>query len=715
MSKSMSGLLVASPPSTSIQVDETVDDLDRVMQLPRRQPFVCTRDSNGQYAPRTSALIALMTARFSRGERLSCACRPRLVRLQPDGTLVIFRLLPEGVPPDPPLLTTVMAFVADQSPVIATEIAAAEEVKRLRPGGEVRLSAADGEIGHPCIKELNPTQSWSLFEAPKVGGLIGLVAVGSGKTATGILAPLAFHDCKLAVILAEPSQRQHYRSQYLRLRSHFRVPSLVLDDGPGYTVPGTPPLHFVPYSKLSHASSTDLLDRLEPDVVICDEAHRVSSISSRTRRLLRLLASRLKQREEAIAAGKPVRSRATRLLAWSGTLESKSIKDTQHLSSHALGTGSPLPLDIHEAERWSAVIDPVRQPDRTSPTARRLQEAFAGKVFATNSIASFLMSGPESAIRKGFRDRRMETCGVVSTTASAIGAAIYFKERKTPKIPDAVKAALARVREGERPDGDVLVDQSEIVRCVRDVSSGYFFRWVFRKEDSDELIADWYAKRKLWCRELRGKLLVSEVHMDSPLLCTNAAMRFWQEPKYDGDLPTWASQHWPAWAEIKDKVTYRPDVVWIDDYLARDAAEWAKANRGIVWYLGDAFGRRVADLAGLHCHGGGADAEALIKAETGKKSIVASVAAHGAGRDGLQFLFDTQLIAQMSSSNGRIEQLLGRLHREGQPSDSINVEYYLPVSEVREALRRVIAQAEFVHATTGNAQKILMADFEEDV
>lgn len=616
---------LAPPPSPSSFVEETVDDLDRILALPRRPPFDCERDPvTRQYAPRTAALVSLMTERFGRGSRLSCACRPRVVQRRPDGAIVVHRVLPEGLPPDPPLVTTAEAFAADCSLAIAADVEAARAVSRLRLRGEVSLAAADGEVGHACIAELNAVQAWILYEAPICGGVVGYVVVGGGKSLCGILAPLAFPDCRLAVLLGDPGQRRHYRSQYLRAREHFQVPSFVLDDGPGWTVPGTPPLHFVPYSKLQREESTDFLERLDPDLLIEDEAHRALGKSARGRRVSRYFTAKLKGREDALAAGLPVRARAVRLLAWSGTLEARSVQDTQKVCAFALGTGSPLPVDRHEAARWAPVMDPVRQPDRTSPTARRLQRAFAGREYAASSVASILSGGPESAVRRGFCARRMETPGVVTTTSSSIAASIAFHKYDVPKIPPAVKAALEKVRAGERPDGDLFAEKDKQVACARTVACGFYPYWKFSKDDTDEMIADWFAARKAYFREVRGQLDRAEVHLDSENLCRRAAERHWRgrdlsgrpvategaacsscanegsvscaacggrgrvgaheddcdacagsgavacpacggacSGLYRGDLPTWPSRCWPAWRDVKDRVRHEERVRWI--------------------------------------------------------------------------------------------------------------------------------------------------------
>lgn len=205
--------------------------------------------------------------------------------------------------------------------------------------------------------------------------------------------------------------------------------------------------------------------------------------------------------------------------------------------------------------------------------------------------------------------------------------------------------------------------------------------------------------------------------MDSRQLCEEAAERFWRETKYRGDLPKWDSETFPAWNEIENRVEHEERVKWLDEYLAKDAAEWATENRGIVWFKSAAFGRKIAELSGLPYHAGGVGGEAKLKAEKGDRSIICSIKALAAGTDGLQYKFNKQLITEIPSSNSGnegFEQLLARLHREGQQKDEIWTEAYLHVAELKSALRKAIAQAEFNQAMTNNAQKLLNCDFDVD-
>ena len=154
------------------------------------------------------------------------------------------------------------------------------------------------------------------------------------------------------------------------------------------------------------------------------------------------------------------------------------------------------------------------------------------------------------------------------------------------------------------------------------------------------------------------------------------------------------------------------EAVWVDDYLARDAAAWGRDNRGIIWYVHTTFGEKVAEISGLPIHRGGKDAEKRIKAERGDRSIIASIGSHGEGRDGLQYLFHQQLVANppVSRATGGAalwEQLLGRLHREGFKWDEVDTWMYRHTREMREAWDRAQELARYVTGTMGSYQKLL--------
>lgn len=705
------------PPLPPEAMAEVPDDLTRITRLDQREVVDCERlhDGTRRWTPEAQALISFVTAKYIRPPRLSCGCRGRHVEVRADG-ITVFQEGPPGQPPMAPVFMTKQLFEQDNN----HDPLAVKKVLALGSGESVFLKG----LGHPfCITELNPVQSWTLWEAPRVGGTFGMISVGGGKSFLGILLPLSMPHLRTWVILIKPDQRMHYVNSYLRLREHFRVPSIVFDDARGsIIVPSTPVLRVVPYSTLSNPKSTQMLEGYDPDGIIADESHLLAAkSSSRTMRFLRFMTKRNAE------------GRSVHFFNWSGSTVKKSVKDCAHLAAHSLGLGSPYPILPDVVEDWSVVMDPSNMPDYTSTTAKNLRRAFGRQVSA--GVPEAFLSGMDFGIREGHRDRVIRTPGVISTKSSSISCSITIRERKAPKMPEVVRKALRGVRgslldeEPQRPDGDIITETVEQARIAREVCSGHFGYWKFRKEDSDELILEWYACRKAWNREVRAKLLQGEPHMDSHMLCEHAAERAWRVPLYEGDLPVWPAVSWPAWVAIRDRVTYEERVRWIGHdlpeaadpathpgyFLARDAAAWAQDNIGVVWCQSRALGMKIAELAKLPYHGGGPEAEAKILSEDGSRSVIASIKAHGTGRDGLQFHFHKQLLPESPSSGDMYEQVLGRLAREGQREDTVETEIYRHTGELREAFRKALMYAEFIEATTPNKQALLAADINFDV
>ncbi len=528
-------------------------------------------------------------------------------------------------------------------------------------------------LGWPCITRLRPAQAWALEEAEQVGGVLGPIGVGHGKTGLDLLVPLAVRGCKLAVLLVPPELRGQIVTAYKLWSQHFRVPSIRVGSKFGCIQPGQPSLHVIAYSELSRAESTTLLESLRPDVIIADEGHKLrNKDTTRTGRFLRYLAQH-----------------NARFFTWSGTLFGSSVKHGAHLSAFALREGSPFPLDPDVVDEWSAAIDPSDNPAPLGPLQR------------------LLAATGEGEIERALHVRIVESPGVVSTKEGAIDASILIDERSVT-VPVGIGEALANLRKTwVRPDGEELVDALELARVAREMAAGFYYRWIFPKGEPDSLIEAWFQARKAWHKEVREKLKRREPHLDSPLLLAKAAARYHLgEPS---DLPTWASDSYLDWIEIRDSVYHESEAVWIDDYLAQDAAKWACENRGIVWYQHGAFGQRVAELAKIPLHGGGVGAEDRILAERGDRSIVASIKSHGTGRDGLQRFFCEQLVANPPSSGSDWEQLLGRLHRIGQPRDEVVTLAYRHTPEYTDAIDNAIKQARWVQGVGGNLQKLCTA------
>jgi hypothetical protein len=507
---------------------------------------------------------------------------------------------------------------------------------RLRRPDWERRDCKCASYGRHCITTLQPSQAWALFEAPLVGGVLGSIRAGGGKTALNFLLPMVM-GCRQVVLLIPPKLKVQLIAEHELWREHWMLPTLIYDTHKSTPmIKGRPIVHVIPYSQLSRPESTRLLKDRNPDLVLADEMHKISSRgSARAARFLRFFAEN---------------ARTARFGGYTGTITDKSINEYAHLSTLALREGSPVPIDPPTAASWALAIDPGPRP--AEPGALRL-----------------LCEDGES-LESGFRRRLVETRGVIATREGLIGSASLniFEYAPAPEVPEEVQRFLAMVRSGERPDGEELVDPLEVAKNARELASGFYYRWRFPNlprnadgevtEEGRARVALWRARRKAWRSELRDKLSAQEEHLDSQKLCIEAVHRAYQDPPYQGDLPVWRAKLYLPWAEIEHTVEHETEAVWVDDFWAIECAKWAREHKGIVWYEHDALAQRIHKLSGLPVHSGGNDAEARIRAEKGDRSIIASIKSHGEGRDGLQLIFHEQLIANPMSSGKKWEQCL---------------------------------------------------------
>lgn len=554
-----------------------------------------------------------------------------------------------------------------------------------------------------CCANLLPTQAWALKEASDCNGLLGPIGVGHGKTLLDLLTPMVV-DAKRAVLLLPPAlKRQLLEVDWHFYGQHWKLPNLA---GVGVTkyVPGRPMLYVLSFSELSTASKTDVLESLKPDVVIIDEAHQVRNrTAARTKRLLRYLRAH----EEV------------RVFCWSGTLTSKSIKDYAHLAAHSLKDGSPVPLHFPTVEEWASHLDPT--PTRTP-------------IGELRRLTDDVWSTKEGCAREGYRRRLIDTPGVVSSgdTASC-QASLTISERKVtvPKVvADALEAfdGLAETGSWQRPDGEELVDALSAARCARELSCGFYYRWKFPRGEPVPVIKSWLEARKEWHKELREKLKTGRSHMDSPLLLVRAVLR-WQRgyvfierddngcelrrievpPRTrNGPLPTWDAETWGRWDAEKDLVRPETEPVWLSDWLVRDTLDWLR-EPGLAWYEFQAFSDKLTELAAasrqrISHAASGDDGNKLLLSLMGKESVLASIRAHGTGKNLQQF--SRNLVVNVPSDGGTWEQLLGRTHRQGQLADVVTFETYRHTEALRAAVEKARNLALHIEGTFGAKQRL---------
>ena len=428
-----------------------------------------------------------------------------------------------------------------------------------------------------------------------------------------------------------------------------------------------PVLHILPYSKLQMPNFSLWLRELNPDLIIADECHKLANYQTAT-------TSRF---VNYCKEHKP------KVVAYSGTLSKDSIRDFAHIAAITLGDGSPVPLHKEHIEDWAGALDSRQN---------------------CNPGALFQLCKPGQHVRDAFKERVSQTPGVITTQAPSVSVGHVITRRLDPELPTEIQEALQLARDSwERPDEKDFDDALEMTRCCRELACGLYNRWWYPRGEAESLIRDWLAKRKLWFKELRGLVRRRLPLLDSENLVTLAVQRHCGQIANPKNLPTMRSDHWQAWSEIQDQVKPSTESVRLSDYIVNDAADWALKNRGIVWYTTDDFGSWLSQISGLPKHGGGIKAPQILAKEKGDRSIIASVKSHGTGRNGLQYLFNRQLIAQ---SPDDYEQLIGRQVRPGQ-MHNVQSEVYLHTPELLNHFNQSIAKALSVSQTLGSKLKLL--------
>lgn len=498
------------------------------------------------------------------------------------------------------------------------------------------------------------------------------IGVGQGKTLLGFLFPVVM-GAKQTVVLTKPSLIDQAVRHYEEYINHWRLPRLAQSSKVSkYASPGL--ITLVSYSSLSSIKQADVLEKLAPSLIVCDEAHCLArSTAARTKRFKRYFKSHPN----------------TQLVAMSGSLISRSIKNVAHLSALALGKGSPFPLDWPTLEEWSLALDPSELP---SP-AGALQE----------------FCKPGENVVEGFHRRVFQTPGVVSSGAGSLDCSLVLKPFK-PTVCDEIHKLLKKQDlTWETPDGEVITDALTKWRHDGELSCGFYYRRTWPRQEPRALQMEWLEARCNYRREVATYLKHrSAPGLDSPKLLDMAARS-----------GKWKSEFFQAWQDIKPKAVPSRETVWVSNELVDTVVAWGHDHTpSVIWYEHQAFGEALAKATGwIHITPSPEGQQLLAKTlkSTVKTPIIASRHAYGTGTDGLQFITDTQLFVFPPSGPTAWEQTLGRVHRQGQVSLQVESFVSFHTEPAREAFRNAVKAAQFIKQFTGTDQKLVYADKEGEL
>ena len=520
---------------------------------------------------------------------------------------------------------------------------------RCQPGGDLDYTERLRVPGGTMV--LKPIQNMALHWIEQRRGLVGPLAVGAGKTIISLLASQVLKAHR-PILFIPPTLQIPLRREMEKLAKHFAIPKN---------------LYIIPYSQLSVAKSSDLLEQIMPDLIIADEAHSVRNPdAARTRRVLRYFRQ----------------FPSTRLVALSGTLTSKSLKDYAHLCELALRDGSPLPVELPDLLAWANCLD-------SGATAQDKDWSMFAAFHDVRHIDDETRRKDEA--RAAFRERFNSTPGVVSTREQSVACSLNLYERNVQTPPDVEDALRERRRTWTRPDGEEMQSALDLWRLGMQISQGFYLRWVWPNGVVDW---EWMEARAEWHRQVRSVLQQNATGMDSPLLVWNAVQR----GVITDPITVRAFQ---AWEAVKHRPPPPTETVWIDDFIVRNALAWLKDHpKGIIWH-NDVAIESALRAAGVPTYGAGE----VPPLDGSKGGVALSIRVHGTGLN-LQYAHNENLLMSFPSSGKTMEQLIGRTHRQGQDADEVNVWYYAHTVDASAAVMKARQDSRYIESTQGTPMKL---------
>jgi hypothetical protein len=507
---------------------------------------------------------------------------------------------------------------------------------------------------------LLPIQAMALHELRTCGGLLGPIPVGEGKTLITLLAP-SITGAKKPVLLLPSGLVDKTMRDREALSLHWKIPHCT---------------QIIGYEALSREVSANLLAVKCPDLLMGDEAHRLKNLDAAvTRRVERFMDARPD----------------TPCVFLSGTLFKDDLRDMAHLARWALKDGAPVPFEQGALIEWSEALKVQKNPLKAWHPGPLLRFAI-DEDKGDNEIVT---------ARHGYRRRFRETPGVIMPVReSEVSCSLRINGIVHP-VSDVTECNYGPLRgQWTTPDGWTFTEAVEAWRHARELSLGLHYIWDPRPP------SDWLAARAeyhAWVRYVKERMQ-DGAHLDTELQVRNwCAVASVARPR---DF-----REYLAWMRVKDSFTPNAVAVWHDYSAIETVEKWAKKSPGIVWSEHAFFGREVSKRTGLTYYGeeGYSDAGEYIEKADPRKSAIASRRANSTGRN-IQTIWSRALVTCPLSGDDAWEQLIGRLHRQGQLADEVTFDCLIGCFETWRAIERARASALAVRQTTGASRKLLLAD-----
>lgn len=501
-------------------------------------------------------------------------------------------------------------------------------------------------------QRLRPVQIAGLWEMWAQKGLFASARTGAGKSLLSFLGFMVLGSTR-PLLIVPAALRDKTLRDINAYRKNWLIPPHILIRS---------------YELLGREQSAQALEEYQPDAIIMDECHRAKN---RSAAVVKRIARYVDNHPE------------TKVVAMSGTIAKRSIKDYAHISNWCLRHGSPVPRDFRTLVEWSAALDDNEQAIEP------------GALLQLCSEEELAEEDRIRGVRKAYRRRLTDTPGVIATQESALGVSLRIdpfivKDRMISHVASEVK------RTWERPDGAEIIDAMEVWRHLREVGVGFYYRW------NPAPPPEWRQARKAWAAFVREILRTNRRGLDSEKMVMNAI----DEGHYEaGYLAEWRRVK-PMYDPEKNK-----EAVWISDGVLDACAGWAKKNVGIVWVKHVEFGKALAKRTGLPYYANqGVDAATgrFIDDHPDGISMIASIDSNATGRN-LQ-RWSTNLVVSWPTTGLLSEQMISRTHRDGQEAEEVTLEVVAAIPEALMDFDKACTDARRATDMEGQEQRLCYAD-----
>lgn len=339
-----------------------------------------------------------------------------------------------------------------------------------------------------------------------------------------------------------------------------------------------------------------------------------------------------------------------------------------------------------------------------------------------------------SGFRKAYKKRLVSVPGVVATGDAEIGTSLVLVNRSVAPEESAASSVegwseLNRLIEQVEdlyltPNGDEIEHAIHSFKWKYELTAGFYNELIWpepkdQKEATDiERAQRHHAAKQDYSRVLR-RFLTDDARpgYDTPML---VGLNISQHgAKYvGGELASlWHRMKGMEFEGMPQRIRRQ---VRVCPYKKDAAVKWAscldRGEGGLIWIWHQEIGKWIyeglqeAGVPAKYAQAGRSYDDMILNPKNQDKVIVASMAAHGIGKN-LQ-AFQNQLFAQWPRPATDAEQVIGRTHRNGQMADELQVYTLNSIPFDHEVFAACLNDSLYIQQTTGSRQKLIIASYD---